>query len=255
MLSPFLFDPTSQKSVLEQVEYNDKINAEKPYRPRDMSEFLNGEEVEQFQTGYDALPISEKPIAIWRTCFEIIIRALIFDEDLSPETAEELVTNGIGSEHDMLPRIRERITTSSQEPIQVMLEAASGLYYVLTKKIFVLSMELHQMDYRSIFPQKACVHNAELVLKRLKDPKFTPSAAERKQYFQENKEQSFAIINSMSIWEVADLVPLESMQVLQNAGRYSLLKQFYSDDAPSSSATASAPKAVSVKNELKGKVL
>jgi len=86
----------------------------------------------------------------------------------------------------------------------------------------------------------------------LKDPHYTPSAAERKKYFEENKEQSFAIINSMSIWEIADLVPLESMQVLQNAGRYSLLKQFYSpDNAPSTSTQAT--KMAAIKTELRVK--
>lgn len=254
MLTPFLHDPTSTKSVEEQTDYNDKINAEKPHRPRDMRVFLDDEEIDQFQVGFDSLPLEEKPIAIWRSCFELIVRALIFDEDFSPETAAEFISNGCGSEHDMLPRIREKISISRQAPIQIMLTTASELYYVLTKKIFVLSMELHQMDYRSIFPQKVCTHNSALVLKRLKDPLFTPSPDERKQYFKENKEQSFAIINSMSIWEIADLVPLESMQILQNAGRYSLLKQFYSsDDTPSSSATTA--KTASVKAELKGKVL
>jgi hypothetical protein len=253
MLSAFLHDPSSQKSVEEQTDYNDKINAEKPHRPRDMRVFLDDIEIEQFQAGYDSLPIDEKPIAIWRSCFEVIIRALIYDEDFSPETAAEFITNGIGSEHDMLPRIRETVSISSQAPIQIMLSIASDLYYVLAKKIFVVSMELHQMDYRSIFPQRVCAHNSSLVLKRLKDPKFTPSPEERKQYFQENKEQSFAIINSMSIWEIADLVPLESMQVLQNAGRYSLLKQFYTDDSPTNAPATKA--AAALKSELKGKVL
>ncbi len=254
MLTPFLFDPTSTKSVEEQVDYNDRLNAEKPHRPRNMREFLEDEEIDHFQAGYESLPIDEKPIAIWRSCFEVIVRALVFDEDFTPEAAAEFITSGCGSERDMLPRIREKISVSSQAPIQIMLETASDLYYTLTKKIFVISMELHQLDYRSIFPQRVCAHNSALVLKRLKDPMYTPSAEERKTYFQENKEQSFAIINSMSIWEIADLVPLESMQVLQNAGRYSLLKQFYSsDDTPSSSATTT--KASSVKAELKGKVL
>ena len=254
MLTPFLFDPTSQKSVEEQVDYNDRLNAEKPHRQRDMRVFLDDDEINQFQVGYDALPIDEKPIAIWRSCFEVIVRALIFDENFSPETAEEFITNGLGSENDMLPRIREKISISRQAPIQIMLMTASDLYYTLTKRIFVVSMELHQQDYRSIFPQRVCAHNSSLVLKRLKDPRYTPSAEERKKYFQENKEQSFAIINSMSIWEIADLVPLESMQVLQNAGRYSLLKQFYSpDNTPSSSALTA--KTASVKTELRGKVL
>ena len=110
------------------------------------------------------------------------------------------------------------------------------------------------MDYRSIFPQRVCAHNSALVLKRLKDPHYTPSVEERKQYFRENAEQSFAIINSMSIWEIADLVPLESMQVLQNAGRYSLLKQFYSPDNTPSISTQ-ATKTVAIKTELRGKVL
>lgn len=213
---------------------------------------MDDAEIDQFQAAYDSLPVDEKPIAIWRSCFEVITRALIFDEDFSPETAAEFITNGLGSEHDMLPRIREKVSISRQAPIQIMLEAASDLYYVLTKRIFVISMELHQMDYRSIFPQRVCAHNSSLVSKRLKDPRYTPSAEERKKYFQENREQSFAIINSMSIWEIADLVPLESMQVLQNAGRYSLLKQFYTDDTPTNAPTA---KAASVKAELKGKVL
>ena len=252
MLTPFLHDPTSTKTVAEQTDYNDKINAEKPHRPRDMSVFLDNVEIIQFQAAYDSLPIDEKPIAIWRSCVEVIVRALIFDEDFSPETAAEFITSGFGSEHDMLPFIREKISVSSQAPIQIMLEIASVMYYTLTKKIFVISMELHQLDYRSIFPQRVCAHNSALVLKRLKDPLFTPSPEERKQYFKENKEQSFAIINSMSIWEIADLVPLESMQVLQNAGRYSLLKQVYSDDTPANTPTT---KTAAVKSELKGKVL
>ena len=254
MLTPFLFDPTSTKTVEEQIDYNDKINAEKPYRPRNMREFLDDTEIDQFQAGYDSLPIDEKPIAIWRSCFEVIVRALIYDEDFSPETAAEFITSGFGSEHDMLPRIREKISISRQAPILIMLTTASDLYYVLTKKIFVVSMELHQMDYRSIFPQRVCAHNSALVLKRLKDPHYTPSVEERKQYFRENAEQSFAIINSMSIWEIADLVPLESMQVLQNAGRYSLLKQFYSPDNTPSISTQ-ATKTVAIKTELRGKVL
>lgn len=253
MLTPFLFDPTSTKSVEEQVDYNDRLNAEKPHRPRNMREFLEDEEIDHFQAGYESLPIDEKPIAIWRSCFEVITRALVFDENFSPETAAEFITSGIGSEHDMLPQIREYISIYRQTPINLMLDMASDLYYTLTKKIFVISMELHLMDYRSIFPQRVCAHNSALVLKRLKDPHYTPNAEERKQYFQENREQSFAIINSMSIWEIADLVPLESMQVLQNSGRYSLLKQFYSDDTPSSGVTPT--KAAAVKSELKGKVL
>ena len=252
MLTPFLFDPTSTKSVEEQVDYNDRLNAEKPHRTRNMSAFLDDEEIDLFQAGFDSLPVEEKPIAIWRSCFEVITRALVFDEDFSPEAAAEFITSGCGSERDMLPRIREKISVSSQAPIQIMLETASDLYYTLTKKIFVISMELHQLDYRSIFPQRVCAHNSALVLKRLKDPQYTPSAEERKTYFQENKEQSFAIINSMSIWEIADLVPLESMQVLQNAGRYSLLKQVYTDDTPTNALTT---KAGAVKSELRGKVL
>ena len=253
MLTPFLHDPTSTKTVEEQTDYNDRLNAEKPHRQRDMRAFLDDDEIDQFQAGYDSLPVEEKPIAIWRSCFEVVVRALIFDEDFSPETAAEFITSGCGSERDMLPRIREKISISRQAPIQIMLETASDLYYTLTKRIFVVSMELHQLDYRSIFPQRVCAHNSALVLKRLKDPHYTPSAEERKKYFQENKEQSFAIINSMSIWEIADLVPLESMQVLQNAGRYSLLKQVYTDDAPSPSATTA--KVATIKTELRGKVL
>ena len=64
MLTPFLFDPTSTKSVEEQVDYNDRLNAEKPHRALNMREFLDDEEIDQFQAGYESLPVDEKPIAI-----------------------------------------------------------------------------------------------------------------------------------------------------------------------------------------------
>ncbi len=248
MLTAYLFDPTSIESVEDQVDYNDKLS--KPHKPRDMRVFLEDEEIEAFQTAYDGLPHNEKPIAIWRSCCEVIIRALIFDEDFYPETAAEFITSGIGSEHDMLPKVREVISRSTQAPIQVMLSMASDLYYVLTKKIFVTSMTLHQMDFRSIFPQRVCVHNQNLVLKRLKDPHYTPSAEERAKYFAENREQSFSIINSLSIWEISQIVPIVEMQVLQNAGRYNILKNFYSD-----TSTPAPSKVAEIKYDLKGKVL
>ena len=51
MLTPFLFDPTSTKSVEEQVDYNDRLNAEKPHRPRDLRVVLEDEEGDQIQAG------------------------------------------------------------------------------------------------------------------------------------------------------------------------------------------------------------
>lgn len=230
------------------------MNLEKSHRPVNMKIYLDDEEIEQLQVAFKTIPISEKPIAIWRSCSELIIRALVAEEDFTPATAVEFINAGLGSEEAMLPRIREIVSTSIFAPVQILLETASTLHFELTKKIFVSSMELHNLDYRSLFPQRVCVHSPDMVLKRLKNPRFKPTAEERKTYFKENKEQSFSIINSMSIWEIADLVPLESMQVLQNAGRYNLLKQCYSsDDTPSSGATTT--KAASVKAELKGKVL
>ena len=164
MLTPFLHDPTSTKTVEEQVDYNDRLNAEKPHRQRNLGVFLENEEIDQFQAAYDSLPVEEKPIAIWRSCFEVITRALVYDEDFTPEIAAEFITTGFGSERDMLPRIREKISVSSQAPIQIMLEAASEMYYVLTKKIFVISMELHQLDYRSIFGSgDSCLHCSKKV--------------------------------------------------------------------------------------------
>ena len=252
MLTPYLFDPTSRKSVTEQVEYNDKLNLEKAHRPLNMRIYLDDDEIDQLQAAFETIPISEKPVAIWRSCFELITRALIVEEEFTPETAADFINAGIGCEQEMLPQIREVVTTSIFAPIQILLDMASTLHFELTKKIFVTSMELHNLDYRSLFPQRVCVHSPDMVLKRMKNPKFKPTAEERKTYFKEYKEQSFSIMNSMSIWEIADIVPMESMQTLQNAGRYSILKPVYADDSPT---TAPAKKSESIKSELKGKVL
>lgn len=252
MFTPYLFDPTSRKSAAEQVEYNDKLNLEKSHRPLNMRIYLDDDEIDQLQSAFKTIPISEKPVAIWRSCFELIVRALIVEEDFTPETATEFINAGIGCEQEMLPQICEIVTTSIFAPIQILLDTASTLHFELTKKIFVTSMELHNLDYRSLFPQRVCVHSPDMVLKKMKNPKFKPTTEERKKFFRENKELSFAILNSMSIWEVADIVPMESMQVLQNAGRYNLLKQVYSEDSPTNTPVK---KAESMKSELKGKVL
>lgn len=252
MLTPYLFDPSSQKSVEDQVEYNDKLNLEKPYLPRDLSVYLDAEEIVSFETAYNALPVSEKPVAIWRSCFELVVRALIVEEDVSAETAEEFINAGLGSEQDVLPRIYEMVTTSQQAPISILLKTASFLHFDLTRKIFVRAMELNQLDYRALFPIRVCVHSPDLVIKRMKNRNYKPTDDERKKHLRENKELAFSILNSMSIWEIADLVPMESMQTLQNSGRYCVLKEVFADDTP---ATTTGKNAAAVKNELKGKVL
>lgn len=254
MLTPYLFDPSSQKNVEEQIDYNDKLNPEKPYRARDMRSYLDTNEADTFQSTYYALPISEKPIAIWRSCFELIVRALIIEEEVTEEIAEELIYAGLGTESEMLPRITEIVTTSSHAPIRLLLDTASVLHFDLTKKIFVKAMELNQIDYRALFPIRVCVHSPDLIIKRLRNKNYKPTDEERQRHFRDRKELAFSVLNSMSIWEIADIVPMESMQTLQNAGRYNVLKGVFTEDTARSKEPA-VTSAADVKSALKGKVL
>jgi hypothetical protein len=52
----------------------------------------------------------------------------------------------------------------------------------------------------------------------------------------------------MSTWEIAGLIPMQSMQVLQNAARYNVLKAVFSEQPQQNNG----PQPVQLHNELNG---
>lgn len=250
MLTPYLFDPTSPKTVEEQVEFIDKITSGKLHQPKDLSGYLDDEEMQEFEERYNALPITEQPLALWRTCIELMVRVLVVDEDVTEATAGELIYAGLGGDVEMLPQIRDiAMANRSALPVRLLLNTASNLYFQLSWKIFVRAMELNQLDFRALFPIRVCVHCPDLIIKRLKNKNYKPTDEERKKRFQEQRELAFSIMNSMSIWEISEVIPFESMQMLQNAGRYNLLKSIFAGNADMGAGP------VGMKKGLKGEVI
>lgn len=249
MFTPYLFDPTSQKSIADQVTYNDRLDHAKAHKPRDMKAYMTAEELRLFQQQHTLLPASEKPLDLLHSCCELIIRALMRDEGFNRNMAEAFIKSDLGSEEELLPRFYDLVAgTLTVE--QQLLSMSAELHCNLTKTIFVAAMALNQLDYRSFFPERVCVYSPELVLKRINNPEFQPTDAERKQHLIAFREMAFSILNSMSIWEIADLVPMESMQLLQNAGRYNILKEVFANlDAKEE---VEAPVPVGLKDELDG---
>jgi hypothetical protein len=250
MLSAYLFDPTSKKTVAEQVAYNDTLETGKAHSPKDMSAYVTTQELATFKRLHLDLPDSQKPHDMVVSCRELIIRALMKDEAFNREVAEDFIITGLGNESILTQRIKSLTVNHTSSVEEQLLKSASQFHCELTKKIFIAAMRLNQSDYRAFFPERVCVHSSELVLKNLADPDYVPTAEERKQHLLANREMAFSILNSMSIWEIAELVPMESMQVLQNAGRYSTLKEAFTNlDAKEEPAQ---PAPVVLKDELDG---
>lgn len=249
MFTPYLFDPTSRKTVADQVDYNSKLDSAKANLQRDMRMYVTDSELELFSQKHDLLSDSDKTLDLLRSCCELVTRALIRDEGVSREMAGAFITAGLGSEEKLLPSFND-LADSTLPANRQLLKTAAILHSDLIRTIFIAAMELNQQDYRSFFPERVCVHSPELVLKRLKNADFQPSAVERKQHLLSNREMAFSILNSLSIWEISDLVPMESMQVLQNAGRYNVLKEIFTNLDAKNDTEPATP--VALKDELDG---
>ena len=245
MLTPYLFDPVKPETVEDQIKYNDKIG--KPHQPRDLSSYLEKQELLQFQRNQSVLSVEQKALDMTRSCTEIITRALIVDEGLSREQAEQLIYVVLGSEKDLQEKFLP-IAQDTAEPVAALLEAAGTLHCEITRSMFTAALKLNLEDFRALFPERYCIHEPDLVIQKLVHPDFKLNNEQRKQHFAKNKELSFSILNAMSTWEIAGLIPMQSMQVLQNAARYNVLKAVFSEQPQPNNG----PQPVSLQGELNG---
>lgn len=229
MLSPFLFDPTKSMPIEEQVEFIDGILGRK-HHPRDMSRYLEAEELEKFEENLKRLNSDQKAVDICQSSLELVKRALVLDEGVSRQQAEQLVTIGLGTLKNLVPEFIQKLQMSTT-PTEILFESAGRYHCELTKAIFTAALKLNLEDFRSIFPERFCIHDAGAVIEKMKNPDYKLSAEERKRHFARNKDLSFSILNSISTWEVGSMVPMESMQILQNAARYNLLKSVFGEQA------------------------
>lgn len=245
MLTPYLFNPVNPETVEAQIEYNDKIG--KPHQPRDLSGYLEKQELVQFQRNQSVLSMEPKALDMTRSCIEIITRALISDEGLSREQAEQLIYVVLGSEKDLQEKFQD-IVQNMTDPVAALLETAGKLHCEITRSMFTAAMRLNLEDFRALFPERYCIHEPDLVIQKLVHPDFKLNNDQRKQHFAKNKELSFSILNALSTWEIAGLIPMQSMQVLQNAARYNVLKAVFSEQPQQNNG----PQPVQLQNELNG---
>ena len=245
MLTPYLYDPTKPDSVEEQIEYNNKLG--RPHEPRDLSSYLEKQELLQFQHNQGVMPTEQKALDMCRACIELITRALIIDEGVSREQAEQFISIVLGSETVLLPKFQD-IVQHTVDPVESLLDAAGKLHCELTRSMFIAAMKLNLADFRALFPERYCIHEPDLVIQKLVYPDFKLNNDQRKQHFAKNKELSFSILNALSTWEIAGLIPMQSMQVLQNAARYNVLKAVFSEQPQQNNG----PQPVQLQNELNG---
>jgi len=245
MLTPYLYDPTKPGTIEEQIEYNNKLG--RPHEPRDLSSYLEKQELLQFQHNQSLLPTDQKALDMYHSCIEIITRALILDEGMSREQAEQCILLVLGSENDLLPKF-QGIVQHATDSVEALLETAGKLHCELTRQMFTVAMELNLEDFRALFPERYCIHDPDAVIHKLKNPDFKLNNDQRKQHFAKNKELSFSILNALSTWEIAGLIPMQSMQVLQNAARYNVLKAVFSEQPQQSNG----PQPVKLQDELNG---
>ena len=245
MLTPYLYDPTKPDSIEEQIEYNNKLG--KPHEPRDLSGYLEKQELLQFQHNQNILPTDQKALDMCRASNELITRALILDASMSREQAEQCISIVLGSETDLLPKFQS-IVQQQAEPVDSLLDIAGKLHCELTRSLFIAAMKLNLADFRALFPERYCIHDPDAVIQKLKNPDFKLNNDQRKHHFAKNKELSFSILNAMSTWEIAGLIPMQSMQVLQNAARYNVLKAVFSEQPQQNNG----PQPVQLQNELNG---
>lgn len=245
MLTPYLFDPVKPETVEDQIKYNDKLG--KPHQPRDLSSYLEKQELLQFQRNQSVLSVEQKALDMARSCTEIITRALIVDEGLSREQAEQLIYVVLGSEKDLQEKFLP-IVQDTAEPVAALLEAGGTLHCEITRSMFTAALKLNLEDFRALFPERYCIHEPDLVIQKLVHPDFKLNNEQRKQHFAKNKELSFSILNALSTWEIAGLIPMQSMQVLQNAARYNVLKAVFSEQPQPNNG----PQPVQLNNELNG---
>jgi len=245
MLTPYLYDPTKPESIEDQIEYNNKLG--KPHEPRDLSSYLEKQELLQFQHNQSLLPTDQKALDMHHSCIEIITRALILDEGVSREQAEQCIYTVLGSESDLLPKFQD-IVQHTVDPVESLLEATGKLHCELTRSMFIAAMKLNLDDFRALFPERYCIHDPDAVISKLKNPDFKLNNDQRKAHFARNKELSFSILNALSTWEIAGLIPMQSMQVLQNAARYNVLKAVFSEQPQQDKSL----QPVQLHNELNG---
>lgn len=245
MLTPYLYDPTKPDSIEDQIEYNNKLG--KPHEPRDLSSYLEKQELLQFQHNQSLLQADQKALDMYRASIELITRALILDEGISREQAEQCISTVLGSESDLLTKFQD-IVQRTVDPVESLLEAAGKLHCELTRSMFISAMKLNLEDFRALFPERYCIHDPEAVISKLKNPDFKLNNDQRKAHFARNKELSFSILNALSTWEIAGLIPMQSMQVLQNAARYNVLKAVFSEQPQQNNV----PQPVSLQSELNG---
>jgi|GEM_PF-4471323 len=227
MFSPFHFNPMDNKSVAEQVEYVSGANS------NIVSSIIVN--FESYYKGIDWKPMYEDYIAaepsrqkemlaeISKSALEDV---LVLAEGFNEKQAESIVAKLYGNDQSKAEATLE--ITSPETFSKVIITTAKQMYMNVSRQLAVASMELHLMDYQSIFPQRSCLHDHSMVLRRLHDPSYIPTIEERKAFFRNHSDLSFPILNSMAAWDVFDTVDAD-MQVLQSATRYQLLKRVFDE--------------------------
>ena len=246
MLTPYLIDPSKAQSIEEQIEGFNAANG-KAHAPRNLSSYMEPQELLQFQHNQSILPESQKVIDMCSAGVELITRALILDEGMSRGQAEQCILITLGTEKELLPRFQSAVQIMV-EPVAALLEAAGALHCEVTRQLFIAAMKLNLADFRALFPERLCVHDPDAVIQKLKNPDFTLNNEQRKLHFAKNKELSFSIMNSLSTWEIAGIMPMQAMQVLQNSARYNVLKAVFSEQPQQNRG----PQPVQLQNELNG---
>lgn len=110
---------------------------------------------------------------------------------------------------------------------KISLKAASIFYQRVETEMYVKSMELNYLDYRSRVPDSPCTHDMAHVLKRFENPDYELTEDDRTIHFATHRAQSFGILVGMASREVTEKVLLDRDAILAGANLYNSLKDTF----------------------------
>ncbi|MEI8356567.1 MAG: hypothetical protein WCG31_10855, partial [Deltaproteobacteria bacterium] len=184
------------------------------YRCRQFRPYIMQSEIQQIA---ENCPLTAQEV--YTVTIQLLVRAAMCIEGFDEFSAKTTIS--ILIEPNQSEIVRGIIPESEKtKVVEQVLKLASDLYKRVDTELYIESMRLNMEDFQKVFTNASCVHDRNLVIKRLKNPGCKITDAERNQHLTKNRAMSFSTLASMSMFDVLDKVFDPGQVTLQNAGRY-----------------------------------
>lgn len=237
----FQKNPTNARHIRAHIESGDAKTGK--HQKRDFRAFATQDDITRIRK------TSMSSQTIFDLACRLMVRAIVAIEGYSESEAQQVISILI-PKASSLERI-VKLSRGETDEVELVMVAASELYDIIDTELYVQSMKLNLEDFQTFFPVKSCLHNPQLVLKRLENQSYVVTKEERMKHLRDNRAMSFSIVGCMSMYDVRENTIDPDMRLLINAGRYQTMKALYDDAAD---AEEPEPR-VRLKDELDGAVI